>query len=115
MAEVLRGYRGRYAEGTAPGPGRPKGALRRVPRGLPGSLANRRWRALRAAQRAMRAEDALMRGAGAIAMLQAAIRAARGRRERRAGPAADPGPELPLWDGPAPIQFAPAVAPELPL
>ncbi|HEV8502951.1 MAG TPA: hypothetical protein VGR63_15355 [Casimicrobiaceae bacterium] len=100
MAEVLRGYHGRYAAGTAPGPGRPRGALRRIPRGLPGSLASRRWRALRAAQRAMRAEDALLRGAGAIAMLQAALRAARtrsGRRRGRVGAAADPAqPELPL-------------------
>lgn len=110
--QILRGYRGRYLEGTAPGPGRPKGGLRRIARGLPDSHVNKRWRALRRAQRDMRAGDAMVRTAGAIAVLQAALRAGV-RCERSPAAVRDRVVELPLWDGPAPVQYAPVVAPDL--
>jgi len=115
---IVRAERGRFQKGASGNPaGRPLGAVRKVPPGCPESAASQRWSRTYAAMRALRSADPEASTAAASYVLDELIR--RTERSRRRAPEPEPepvrtdDPELPLWDGPAPLQRAPLALPEL--
>jgi hypothetical protein len=113
---IERGERGRFRAGVSANPkGRPLGAKRKLPPGCPQSAAARRWHRTYGAMRALAGPDPEASTAAAAYVLDQIIkRTERSRRRVVAAPVpVRREPELPLWDGPAPMQRAPLALPDL--